>query len=195
MKFAELVISDEQALLTRAAIDILLSDPERYVMTDEERADYERLAVFYGAAAVEPERFPLSPRQASRIKSVIRKAKGPAQPKSRRNKRKARQERRQSFRKRERAQRKEFAAQYNEAREALEKERQEMEEAFVEMQARYEAEPKFDVYSGDGQLIMSGIPESAIRPMEPAENLSQGAPGDTAAPGSGIILPSELPAA
>jgi hypothetical protein len=166
VQFAELVLSDEQALMTRAAIDLVLSDPERFVMTDEERADYERLAVFFGAAAVEPSRFPLSPRQADRIKSVVRKAKGPAQPQSRRNKRKARQERRQSFHKRRRQENRQMREQYHAAMEALERDRQEAEEAFKEMQAKYEAEPKFSIYSGDGQLIMSGVPKSAIVEME-----------------------------
>jgi len=150
--------------MTRAALDIVLNDPERYVMTDEERQQYERLAVFYGTAAAAPARFPLSPRQASRIKSIVRKAKGPAQPQSRRNKRKARQERRQGFQKRRRKELKEFREEYNKALATLRAEAEEAEAAAQELAAKYEAEPKFDVFDGYGNRIMSGIPESAIRP-------------------------------
>lgn len=175
--------------MTRAALDIVLNDPERYVMTEEERSQYERLAVFFGTAAVDPSRFPLSPRQASRIKSVVKKARGPAQPQSRRNKRKARQERRIAFAKQRRKDRREFAAAYNEAMRKMAEEQEEMEKAYAEVQARIEAEPKFAVYDGVGNLIMSGIPESAIRPME------GGAPTDITGtvPPPSIILPSDLP--
>ena len=181
--------------MTRAALDIVLNDPERYVLTEEERSAYERLAVFFGHAVVDPSRFPLSPRQASRIKSVVKKARGPAQPQSRRNKRKARQERRIAFAKQRRKQNREFREQYNEAMAQLRKEQEEMEQAYAEVQARIEAEPKFDIFDGVGNLIMSGVPESAIRSQEtdPAETSPQGAPG--AAPGGGasnIILPSDL---
>ena len=152
--------------MTRAALDIVLNDPERYVLTEDERSAYERLAVFFGSAAVDPARFPLSPRQKSRIKSIVRKAKGPAQPQSRRNKRKARQERRISFAKKRRKQNRELREAYNEAMAKLREEEAEMEAAYAEVQARVEAEPKFDIVDGQGQLIMSGVPESAIRPKD-----------------------------
>ena len=165
MQFVELVISDEQALMTRLALDIILNDPERYVLSDEERQQYERLAVFFGTAAADPSRFPLSGRQAKTIKSIVRKAKGPAQPQSRRNRRKVRQAQRQSFHKRRRQELREFKDEYNEAMKKLAAEAEEAQRAAEEMQAKYEAEPKFAVYDGVGNLIMAGIPESAIRPM------------------------------
>lgn len=132
------------------------------MLTEEERHDYERLAVFFGTAAAEPARFPLSGRQASRIKSVVRKAKGPAQPLSRRNKRKARQEKRQGFHKRRRKDLKQFREQYNEAMAQLRKEQEEAEAAYLEIQERVAAEPKFDIVDGQGKLIMAGVPQSAI---------------------------------
>lgn len=148
--------------MTRAALDIVLNDPERYVMTDEERQQYERLAVFYGTAAVDPSRFPLSPKQAARLKSIVRKPKGTAQTPSRRNRRKVRQERRQSFAKKRRKQNREFREQYNEAMAQLRKDAEEAEQAQAEILARIEAEPKFNIVDGAGNLIMAGVPESAI---------------------------------
>lgn len=162
MQFVELVVSTDQALMTRAALDIVLNDPDRYVLTEEERSAYERLAVFFGSAAVDPARFPLSPRQASRIKTLVKKARGPAQPQSRRNKRKARQERRIATAKQRRKNNREFREQYNEAMAQLRKEQEEMEAAYAEVEARVAAEPKFDIVDGQGNLIMSGVPESAI---------------------------------
>lgn len=155
--------------MTRAALDIVLNDPERYVLDEEERQQYERLAVLFGSAAVDASRFPLSPKQAARIKSVVRKAKGPAQRPSLRNKRKARQERRQGQAKQRRLQLKEFRGQYNEAMAKMRAEQEEMEAAYAEVEARVADEPKFDIVDGAGQLIMSGVPESALRPQEPEE--------------------------
>lgn len=148
--------------MTRAALDIVLNDPDRYVMTDEERQQYERLAVFFGTAAVDPSRFPLSPKQASRLKSIVKKAKGSSQPQSRRNRRKVRQERRQGYHKQRRKDLREFKEQYNAAMAQLRKDAEEAEAAHAEAMARYENEPKFDVYDGVGNLIMAGVPKSAI---------------------------------
>lgn len=186
MQFVELVVSDEQALMTRAAIDLVLSDPERYVMTDEERADYERLAVFFGTAAIEPYKFPLSGRQAARIKSVIRKAKGPAQPQSRRNKRKARQARRIGFAKQRRKDNREFKDAYNEAMAKLRAEEAEAEQAHEEIAARTANEPKFDIVDGAGQLIMSDVPASALKPQLPRPVANDGPTTP------GIVLPPGL---
>jgi len=174
--------------MTRAALDIVLNDPERYVLTEEERSAYERLAVFFGSAAVDPARFPLSPRQASRLKSIVKKTRGPSQPQTRRNKRKARQERRIATAKLRRKNNREFREQYNEAMAQLRKEQEEMEAAYREVEARVAAEPKFDIVDGAGNLIMSGVPESALRPMDAPE---QSAGELVGAPG--IILPGDLP--
>ena len=172
MQFVQTLITDEQALKIRLAIDLILQDPERFVMTDEERTEYERLAVFYGYAATTPSAFSPTGEMAQTVKQIIRRAKGPAQPKSLRNKRKARQERRTSFRKRERAQRREMAEQFNLAIEALAKDREEAEAAAQEVAERFKNEQKFDVYDAFGNLIMAGVPESVIRKHEeaPAED-------------------------
>lgn len=180
MQFVQTLITDEQALKIRLAIDLVLQDPERFVMTDEERTEYERLGTFYGYAAANPSAFAPTGEMAQTVKSIIRRTKGPAQPASRRNKRKARQLRRRAHQKMMRKQRREFNEQYNAAMEQLRKDAEEAERNAQEMMAKYEAEQKFDIYDGLGNLIMAGVPESAIRKMEDA-------PAEEAAPH--IILP------
>lgn len=175
--------------MTRAALDIVLNDPERYVLTDEERQQYERLAVLYGHAAVDASRFPLSPKQAARLKSVVKKARGPAQPQSRRNKRKARQERRIAFAKQRRKNNREFREQYNEAMRQMEAEREEAEKAYAEIAARIENERKYQIKDGMGNLIMSEIPASAISPMDAPEQSF----ADPAEAPLRILLPGDLP--
>ncbi|MDE2103114.1 MAG: hypothetical protein KGL39_38065 [Patescibacteria group bacterium] len=166
MQFVQTLITDEQALKVRLAIDLVLQDPERFVMTDEERTEYERLAVFYGHAASNPAAFSPTGEMAQTVKKLVRSAKGPAQPSSRRNRRKRRQERRTSWRKRERMHRRETAEQFNAAMEALRRDAEEAEAAAQEAQTRYESEAKFDILGPDGQTVMlRGVPESAIRAM------------------------------
>src|SRR5579859_6179227 len=115
MQFVQTLITDEQALKIRLAIDMVLQDPERFVMTDEERQEYERLAVFYGHAVTNPSAFSPTGEMAQTVKKIVRRAKGPAQPKSLRNKPKARQERRRAIQKLRRKQRREYNEQYNAA--------------------------------------------------------------------------------
>ena len=172
MQFVQTLITDEQALKIRLAIDLILQDPERFVMTDEERTEYERLAVFYGYAATNPSAFSPTGEMAQTVKTLVRRAKGPAQPKSLRNKRKARQARRRAWQKIQRKQRREMAEQFNSAVEALAKDREEAEVAAQEMAERFKNEPRFDIYDAFGNLIMAGVPESVIRKHEdaPAED-------------------------
>lgn len=174
--------------MTRAALDIVLNDPERYVMSDEEREAYERLALFFGRAAVDPGHFPLTGKSAARIKSIVRKAKGPAQPQSRRNKRKARQERRQSAQKRRRADNKLYREEYNEAMAKIRQDQEEAEAAMQEIQERIANEPKFAIYDGVGNLIMSEIPESAIRPWNDTESPENGTESKVILPGTAEAL-------
>jgi septal ring factor EnvC (AmiA/AmiB activator) len=163
VQFVQTLITDEQALKIRLAIDMILQDPERFVMTDEERQEYERLAVFYGHAVTNPSAFSPTGEMAQTVKKLVRRAKGPAQPKSLRNKRKARQARRRAWQKIQRQQRREMAEQFNAAVEQLAKDREEAEAAAQELAAKYETEHKFDLFDGFGNLIMAGIPESALR--------------------------------
>lgn len=133
----------------------------------EAEADLQRLAVFFGAVAADPSRFPLSGQFAEALKRGARKAKGPAQTPSRRNARKERQEKRQSFHKRRRKETRETKDAYNAAVEAVAAERQEMEDAYAEMRARLEAEPKVNVTDAAGNVILAGVPQSMIQPVEP----------------------------
>ena len=157
------------------ALDIILNDPERYVLSEDERASYEKLAVFFGVAATDPSRFPPTGDSARMVKKLMRRAKGPAQPQSRRNKRKARQERRMRTAKARRKYKREDAENYNRAREAMEAELREMEQIHAEIEAQHAGEAQFMVIGPDGQTpLLMGVPESAIRPMEGAEGAPTG---------------------
>jgi hypothetical protein len=109
------------------------------------------------------------------MKTVVRRKfeppKGPAQPASRRNKRKARQDARQGGHKRRRKERREMAEQYNAAREIVERDMAEAAEVQAETVARLETEPKFDITDAFGNVMVSGVPESLIRP-QPVEELT-----------------------
>lgn len=131
-------------------------------MTDEERGDYQRLAAFFAHLAMEPSRFAPSGKLAETVKTITKRAKGPAQRPSRKNRRKERQERRMRTAKARRSMRREQAEAYNAAVEQYEQERQEMEEANAELIAKLEAEPKFNVVNAMGQVIMAGVPESMV---------------------------------
>lgn len=165
MQFAQVVITDEQALLTRVALDLVLQDEERFVMSDEERADYARLAVFFGKVAQHPGAFPPTGKRATAVRQIVRRAKGSAQPQSRRNKRKARQEKRMSNSKRRRAERQEFTKLYNEALEKFEAERAEMEAAELELIEKFKDEPRVMVLRADGVPILTDVPASMVVPM------------------------------
>lgn len=165
MQFIQTLVTDEQALQIRLAIDMVLQTPDRFVLSDEERTEYERLAVFWGHAASNPSAFSPTGEMAQRVKSIVRRAKGPAQPKSRRNKRKERQARRQSYQKMRRAQRREYNALFNNAMESLHADQVEMEQIAQERVKQYESEPKFEIRGPDGSIVMAGVPASAIIAM------------------------------
>jgi hypothetical protein len=166
VQFVQLVLTDDQALLVRFALDQIINDPERFVMEDEERADYERLAVFFGTAAAEPSRFPPTGAQASRVKSIVRRAKGPAQQLSRAKKRS------QGQQKRDRKARREMVEAYNAAFERMEAERAEMEQLQTELEARIENQPKFRVLTAGGQVLLDGVPAEFVVNAETGETLA-----------------------
>ena len=98
-----------------------LAQTVRYAVEDRAGAvddtvldDLRRLVVFFDYVAADPSRFPVTSMTAS-LKRGLRRVKGPAQPQSRRNKRKARQEKRQSVAKRRRLQRREMVEAWNRA--------------------------------------------------------------------------------
>jgi hypothetical protein len=179
VQFAQILLSDEQALMTRLALDLILNDPERYQMTDEERADYERLAVFFGTVAAEPSRFAPTGERARTVKSIVRRAKGPAQPASRRKPRS------QGQQKRDRAARREAVEMFNAAREAYLKDQQDLEEYMREQQERYESARKWDIYNDAGQLVLAGVPEYALR-------LPSGETAEELAEAPKIVLPGNV---
>jgi hypothetical protein len=132
------------------------------VLTDDEKASYEQLAVFMGQVALKPEAFPVTGRLAASIKTRARQLKGDAQPQSRKNKRKERQERRMRTSKARRRTRREDAEAYNVARTKMEAEIAEMQAIQDERQAQIEAEPKFTVVDIMGNVLIDNVPSSMI---------------------------------
>lgn len=183
MQFVQPLLTDEQALLTRLAIDLILQDPERYEMTDEERADYERLAVFFGYVAANPRSFAPTGAMARTVKRIVRNArKGAAQPQSR-SKRKLK--RSQGQQKRDRAARREAVAQFNAAREAYERDRADHEAYMEELRSKYEDAPKFTIVNEAGQVVLSGVPEYALKREDEEAELA-------IAPAPKIVLPGNV---
>jgi len=165
-QFAQVVITDGQALMIRMAVDEVLADTERYIMEEDERKDWERLAVFIGLVAQSPSAFPVTGTYATKIKRAVRAARGPAQPQSRRNKRKDRQERRRSFNIQRRKDRREDAEEHNRIQQIHEQEAKEAAEFYAEFEARIADQPRFTVVDAFGKPLMEGIPEEMIVPYE-----------------------------
>lgn len=93
---------------------------------------YEALAAFFQDVADEPLKYRPTGKAATSVRKIVRGLKGPAQPQSRRNKRKARQEKRMGAAKRRRREQAQLTAEFNAARERIEKDMAEMEEAYRE---------------------------------------------------------------
>jgi hypothetical protein len=161
VKFAEIVITDQQASIARLALDTMLADEERFVMTDEERVDFERLAVFMGQVAASPDAFPVTGKNAARIRSIVRRTKGPSQT-PRKPKRHARLEQRQSRQKFLRKHRRELAEQYNVARQQMEDEMREADELIRAAEERIASQPKFSIKDVQGNVVLHDIPAEAI---------------------------------
>lgn len=165
MRFVQPLLTDEQSLLTSLAIKLILEDEERFVLSEDERAQYEKLATFFGIVAQRPTQFAPTGQNASTVKSIVKRAKGPAQPQTRRNARKARQLRRRAHQKLMRKQRREVAEQWNAAVEQYEQERAEAEAQAQELVERLDAEPKLMLTDAFGNVVMTDIPESLVKPM------------------------------
>lgn len=161
----QVALTDDLALKSRLAIDSILAD-DNYQFEDEERADFERLAVFFGQVATNPGGFRPQGKMAKSLRKVTRRVAGPSQPQSRRNRRKARQQRRQGYSKWRRRERRALVEQYNQARATYEQERKEMEEMAAADEARWEKQRKFRIVTPDGQVLVDEIPEELIQTVE-----------------------------
>lgn len=161
----QVALTDDLALKARLAIDSILGD-ENYQFEDDERADFERLAVFFGQVAANPGTFRPQGKMATSLRKVTRRMAGPAQPQSRRNRRKARQQRRQGYAKWRRRERRALAERYNAAREVYEAERKEMEELAAADEARWEKQRRFRIVTPDGNVLVDEIPEELIQTVE-----------------------------
>lgn len=166
-RLVQVVLTDEASELTAAALRDAANSED--ITTAEADILYNQSLLFQ-AASEEPAKFPLTGAKATSLARKVRLgAKGPAQPQSRRNKRKARQEKRQGWAKTRRKHRKEMVENYNQAVATMAAEREEMEAAYAEQQAKLADQPKFDVFALDGTRIIGDVPESMIRPAEAPE--------------------------
>lgn len=174
-QLVEIVLTEEQVGLLSVAAGLTLRSNEDtehglITLTEEEQADYERLAVFLTTVAANPQHFPVTGRMARSIKKrtlasrLPRPAAGDT-ARSVRNKRKARQEKRQGASKRRRKERREHVAAFNKARERYEADVKEMQEIQEQRQREIENEPKFDVTDIMGNVVIAGVPKSMIRPV------------------------------
>jgi hypothetical protein len=167
-QLVQILLTPEQAALLGASADVTVRAHEAetlVVLTDEEKASYEQLAVFMGQVALHPEAFPVVGRMAAKLKKQARKIKGPAQPTSRKNRRKERQERRTRTSKARRIENREQAAAYNEARTIAEAELAELQEIQDERMAQIESEAKFTVTDIMGNVLIDNVPQSMIVPV------------------------------
>lgn len=144
-------------------------------MEDEERAEFERLAVFLGTAAANPGSFRPQGKNAARVRSIIKRVTGPAQRPTRRKPRS------QGQQKRDRQARRELAAAYNAAVAQMEADQAEAEKYHAEVMARIEGQPKFNIVADNGQVILADVPEEFIQRVEGS---------DPEAAKSAIVLPA-----
>lgn len=174
------ILTAEQALLVHQALVAFLNSPEESFSAnpDEEqrvRSDLSELVFFFNAIVEHPEQFPLRSRDDNTRIVRARKAalKGPAQPQSRKNKRKARQARRMSHAKRRRANRGAEAADQRQALARVEQDMADAQEAYETAKQRFidrfEGLARKDTLSNEELqevLELFGSPEAAERVRE-----------------------------
>lgn len=165
MTLVQLILTTDQAELAAAALRDAANSED--VTLEESQVIYD-LGYFLQTVGENPSKYRPNGKMATSIKRAQQRP-GPNAGNtsaSVKNKRKARQEKRAGWNKLRRKNRREMVANYNQAVETMAAERAEMEAAFAEQQAILDAEPKFDVFTVDGARIISGVPESMIRPVE-----------------------------
>lgn len=162
-RLVQIVLTDDQCETINAAMRDASNSED--ITLEESKTIYD-LGYLFLQASEDPSRFPLTGKKSATLSRKLRRVKGPAQPVSRKNKRKARQEKRQGWNKARRRMLAKNVAAYNEAVAIYAAERAEMDVALAEQQVKLDAERKFDVFTVTGERIVSGIPESMIRLSE-----------------------------
>lgn len=113
IQFVQITITNQQAYLLGVAADEAASSKG---ISEQAKDNLERLSVFMYDVSTDPDNYPVRTHVAmEQVKSIFKAAKGPAQPQTRKNRRKERQARRQGFAKRRRRERQAFVAAWNEA--------------------------------------------------------------------------------
>lgn len=181
MRFVQLLLTDEQAeLLAACARDAEIQLKEIAAKSEfpaddpaaEDAVTVGRLSMLLQDAAEQPAKYTPTGKTAATVRTIVRRAKGTAQPQSRKNKRKARQEERQRTSKVRRHYRKQIAQAWNESREKLEAEKQAAAEKREQDKARWATQPKFKVVLEDGTEVLGEIPAEFVVNEETGENLA-----------------------
>jgi hypothetical protein len=111
IQFVQITITNQQAYLLGVAADEAASSKG---ISEQAKDNLERLAVFMYDVSTDPDDYPVyTPPAVAMVKSIFKATKGPAQPQTRKNKRKERQAKRQGFAKRRRRERQANVAAWN----------------------------------------------------------------------------------
>lgn len=171
MRYVQLLLTDEQAELTAAALrdaeDVLRAQVTNTEAAEDDpaREDVQalgRLSMLFQDASENPAKYPPAPKVAASLKKFRKRVQGQAQPQSLRKKRAGRHQRRRAERHFFRRNR-ELIEGVNAAREAYEKEAAEHAQAVAEIEERVKDQPRFTITDGFGNVIMAEVPAEFIR--------------------------------
>lgn len=171
MRFVQLLLTDEQAELTAAALrdaEKALKELAEEDVPEEHRsyvgeniAQIGRLSMLFQDMSENPAKYTPTGEMARTVRSIVKRAKGRPQIPSLRKKRADRHQRRRMERRYFRRNR-EYIEQYNRAVEITEAERAEAEANAAELAKRIEGQPTYTVTDGYGNVLMSGIPAEFV---------------------------------
>lgn len=167
MRFAQIVVTDEQAELISAALNDAAGNEDLH---EDDAKQIGRLQLMFQDVTETPAKYPVTGKMAGTVRSIVRRAKGAAQPKPL-NTRKARQEQRMRTAKERRRLRRQIAGSYNAAVEIMEQEQLEAEAARKEAEERFAKQPKYRVLTGDGNVLLDLVPAEMVVNVETGENL------------------------
>lgn len=165
MRFVQILLTTEQAELAAAACrdaeaDLVASEGPGTPAAEDAKL-IGRLGMLLQDAAENPVKYTPTGRGAATVRSIVRRASGPARPKPL-NKRKRRQEERQRTSKERRKFRKVIADSYNEARTRMEAEKAEAEAAQAAFEERIAKQERYSVVNADGETLVGGVPAEFI---------------------------------
>lgn len=129
MQFVQALLTTDQTSKVEQALKLVTDRAEDLGIvwaSENEENEYLQLAGFFQAVTEHPERFRPTGEHARTLRKMVRRVKGPAQPKT------VAPKRSQGQQKRDRKLRRELAAEYNAARERVEQDLEEAKQAHLE---------------------------------------------------------------